>query len=554
MSQEHEYTISQINRGEYSQRDVERLVNQNRRDLEQHMQDLVNAEAQRLQNAYEHSLSSVRGEIRGLRSDVERRISQIKERIDCETKLRNALANRLETLDKDYQRYKIRTDERLNYESQQRNLLKTKVDRVEEDLTDFRGEVDSRLELERRSREFGEQNLNGRINQERAQREALAEDLNRLNKRIIQERQSINKAIKVIDGNILKMNQYATQNRSLINTLSRRANALEQKYEMDLQQRKMERDYRANDAQAMLRLVEDSLGILEKDNLAMVGLADRLERLKSKLKEVKPLLVQQHQSQAIFAILYDILDKAATLESDFMKRTTEFDQTREMLKLNMDRIKFRLDCLSKDKDIMAFFGQSIDAMNIDFQRIGSDRATLDNLSGRDFSRILASYDALVKEAIRMDDKLSDFMANIETTFRKVKQRNVVVQKVIESLADVWGTTFEVEHHYSISDDPASSLVLQTKRPHQKNVTVQVDLDGRMQTSFTGYFGMECVKDVAAFQEKILNENSLVVEVASAIDHPDAPNPSGVDMGRKGPVVYIAPAKSIAEASIKKERS
>ena len=37
-------------------------------------------------------------------------------------------------------------------------------------------------------------------------------------------------------------------------------------------------------------------------------------------------------------------------------------------------------------------------------------------------------------------------------------------------------------------------MLQSKRSHGRNVTAHVDLDGRMQVSFTGYVGMECASD------------------------------------------------------------
>ncbi len=472
MSQEADYYISQMDYVGYSQRDIQRILNQNRNETERVFQRQFQQEASRLRQSMNRSVADVRGELRGLQNDVERRNRQIENKINCERKLREAVSKRMESMG----------------------------------------------------------------------REAA------------KERGEIKKAVGVIDGHIHVLQENLHENRDMIKTLEDHSQKIEARLEKEISERRQEKDRQTKDVQSMLRFAEKNLQSMNQKDFGKVGLKDRWERVRSRLSEARQLANSSHQVQAAFAILSDIIDESESIGQEYFKRCSEQDLTRETVRLNVERIRFQVEESENERDVMYFFKDTVNKMKTELEKLEQQRKELENLTGQDFSRVLANYDRLAKDAVDLDDRLAEFNANKDLTIHKARQRNQLIKSVLESLADVWNTTFEVDHHYQIPDDPTTPLLLQTKRPHQSNVTLQVDLDGRMQASFTGYVGMECVKNVNEFQEKLSSSHSLKVDINSVTDRPDAPNPPGVDGSGKGPVIFKSPINKQAQMERKLGRS
>ena len=203
----------------------------------------------------------------------------------------------------------------------------------------------------------------------------------------------------------------------------------------------------------------------------------------------------------------------------------------------------RLSQLRADRDVVYLFDKPLTVLQTALEAVRKEMDATGQVGG-DFGHLLARWETLAEKARRLQSEVEEVWQDKDGVIDQVNRRNHVLQAIIRSLMDVWGSAFELDNTYAVKADPRSTLLIQTKRSHGKNATIQIDLDGRMQVSFTGYVGMECAKDVEEFRRKLEKAGELKVEQESVRDQPDQPNPSGID-GGGSPLIYKPPVEGKA---------
>jgi hypothetical protein len=417
MSQEAEYYVRNLTYGEA--RDLaRRIAGQERAAAERHAQQLFDRESRRVEGR-------MRGEIAGLRQEVERRQGHLQQQLDCNRRLSEA--------------------------------------------------------------------LNAKVN---AQGKTLEEHGN---------------ALQVLAEHDRELQRQIEENNRFTTELAARQAATERQLAQEIAARRAERENHARSVSDQRRLATSLIDGLPVSRLQAAGLSPDFLGLRSSLDRGLLAAGQSGNEQTALALLIEVQNKADGLLLELDRRESEIALRRERTRLALDAARSRLGQLREDRDVATVFAKPLAGIDMRLSATSAASDSLQKESGLEFTRVLARWDVAVGDSRALQEELENLWNDRDRVLDQVRQRNRIVQAMIKSLMDVWGANFELDHMYAATDDPRSTLMLQTKRPHGRNVTMHVDLDGRMQVSFTGYVGMECAADLAEFQSKLEKVGDLKVE-------------------------------------------
>jgi|GEM_PF-4849313 len=163
-------------------------------------------------------------------------------------------------------------------------------------------------------------------------------------------------------------------------------------------------------------------------------------------------------------------------------------------------------------------------------------------------QVIAVLENMTMTIARLQDDVLALENRLVETIQKARTRLERMQQILGALMHIWGDNdFDISYGYVEKDDPKSALKVQTIRPNRPNVTLNMDLDGTFQFSWTGYAGMECAKDIEQFEETLREQYHLEMAVSSAQDKPGQPNP---DLGPSGPGNVIKMQKPVTKVKDK----
>jgi len=161
-------------------------------------------------------------------------------------------------------------------------------------------------------------------------------------------------------------------------------------------------------------------------------------------------------------------------------------------------------------------------------------------------QVITALEQLTDNIAKLQQDVSRLEQQLPHTIQQATMRLEMMQKIVNTVMDIWGdNSFDVSYEYARPDDPKSTLKIQTVRPNRPNVTVNMDLDGTFQFSWTGYVGMECAKDIKQFEEKMRSHHKVEVAILSAKDKPGQPNPDLPRPSTLEPII-IKPAEPAKE--------
>jgi len=318
----------------------------------------------------------------------------------------------------------------------------------------------------------------------------------------------------------------------------------EVKLEKEISQRKAERSQQVNNLAVHRRMAEEGVNRLDNGRIEAVGLATELNSLRLSFKRAIHVASTSSGEQAALALMAQVQNDTDSLMQQLSHREFEVSRYRESSRLSLALSSQRLSDFSDDREVFNIFAFPIVSINQRRDEVASRLNDLSRATNGDFGSRLARWEHETAEAAAVLEQVDALWRDRDRILDQIQNRNRLIEGIIEALIEVWGARFEIDYLYSKTDDPRSTLMLQTKRPHGRNVTVHVDLDGRMQISFTGYLGMECTKDVAEFRTQLEKTGDLKVQQIALHDKPDQPNPPVVDdAGGGSSLVYRPPVKS-----------
>jgi hypothetical protein len=352
------------------------------------------------------------------------------------------------------------------------------------------------------------------------------------------------KALQVLAEHDQQLEAEIRETNQLQIKLAEQLTLAEKKIEDEINHRKAERLKQARSVSAQRQLAEDGINRLDNQRIEAVGLTTELHSLRLSLDRAIRTALTASEEQAALALLLQVQNETDSLTLQTAHRESEFGRCRESARLSLELARQRLSEFSEDREILKVFALPINAINHQHNEVTSRLIELNNMTSGDFGSRLARWEHGATEAASVLEQVDMLWRDRDRILDQIQNRNRLLEGIMEALIEVWGERFEIDYIYSVTDDPRSTLMLQTKRPNGRNVTVHIDLDGRMQISFTGYLGMECTKDVAEFRTHLEKAGDLQVQQIALHDQPDEPNPPDVDgKGGDGLLVYRPPSKS-----------
>lgn len=360
------------------------------------------------------------------------------------------------------------------------------------------------------------------------------------------------RALLVLVDHNREIERQLAENRGFLNDLASQQKATEKNLQDEIAARRLERERHASNVVQQRVLATALFDQLPLTRIEAVGLSADLATLRGSLNRALMLAAQASNEQAALAVLLECQNKADGLLIELDRREIEIFSRRESVRLSIDSVQSRIGQLRQDADVASIFGLPIAATESRIAEISSNVAALDRAGSIEFGTKLARWESAVQDCRVIQEDLEKLWSDRDRILDQVKRRNATLKAIITSLMDVWGHDFEVDDMYATTDDPRSTLMIQTKRPHGPNATIHLELDGRMQVSFTGYVGMECAKDMTEFQKKLEKTGGLKMEQGAIRNQPDKPNPPGVG-GGSGPIVFQPPTKSDNQTTDHKKR-
>jgi hypothetical protein len=399
----------------------------------------------------------------------------------------------------------------------------------------LRGELAGlRQEVEGRQQRLQEQiNCNRRLTEALQRQSDLHGDV------LLEQR----RALDVLAAHDQQLELQIQETRNLQAALTKRLSETESKLIEEVSQRKKERQQQSSNLEVQRRLTLDSINQLDHQLLESVGMQAEMSAVRMSLERAMRVGSTKAEEQAAFALFVEIQNRTDNILLECSRRDSELGRLREIVRLNLEANCQRVAEFREDPEANQVFAHNLAAIS---QQLDQQATRIDKLSKKpvgDFSSKLAIWEQETSSILAISQQIEQLWRERDQVLDQIRTRNRIMEAVVEALIEVWGAQFEIDILYAVTDDPRSTLMLQTKRPFGRNATVHFELSGRMQMSFTGYLGMECAKDVASFRKQLEQAGDLKIDELALHDQADRPNPPGVDgSGIGGPMIYREPTR------------
>lgn len=342
-------------------------------------------------------------------------------------------------------------------------------------------------------------------------------------------------AIQVLEQQSRELHSQLEETNQQQTQIAHHLAAVDTRLNADIAERQAERARNASHASALQRLATDGIGRIDGRRVQRMGLNVELEALHGAARRADAVAANPAHSQAAIALYNEALNQVDRILLECNRREMEISQHREIARINLDLAAERLANFATDTEAAEVFAKVIPTLQEEIVRVTGLQKRFSDTENADFSRLLADWSHVSEASRAIADRVEQAWRERDEVLNKIRHRNRTLEQILKALIEVWGTHFEIDEMYAVTDDPRSTLMLQSRRPHGKNVTVHLDLDGRMQISFTGYLGMQCAKDAEEFKRHLEQTGEMQVRQVGSTDHPDKPNPPGVD--GPGPIVF-----------------
>ena len=235
--------------------------------------------------------------------------------------------------------------------------------------------------------------------------------------------------------------------------LAERLAATETTLKADIDERQAERTRNANYAHGLRRVVADGIGRIDNRRALAVGLGVEIDALHLAAQRADQIVGNPAQELVAVALYSEAMNKVDRLELEFHRRELEIARFREVARLNFASAGKRLDGFTTDAEAAEAFARVIPALQDDIRSGESRMGSLVTMNESDFSRQLAEWGQIAAIATGLSDRVEQIWRERDQVIDKIHQRNRVVEAVMESLIEVWGSRFEVEAMYAVTDDP-----------------------------------------------------------------------------------------------------
>lgn len=361
---------------------------------------------------------------------------------------------------------------------------------------------------------------------------AVRQDIQNLGQDVAANRQAINEAgqhIQVLEQESALARQRIGANEQHIQQLNQGMQQINDDLEAERQAREAERQAKLQDLDTQERLASQLQGQLEparmrffgayQQFISAVAILDQARQNRQK-ENLQTAIAQYEQGQVM---LMQIAREVDEREKQFVDKRSLCAAT-----INQLTSEFKL---TRDSDMTRWYAQEfaqlekrLDALHQAFVSNQYEYAGEPVEVRQALEQLNLQAQQIYQDLRLLETRLLETIARHET--RKARLRDIM-----RVLRRVWDTDFPYNLNQLNSEDPKSTIKLQTERPAASNVTVYLELDGTVQFSWTGYEGMACLDDVEQFEQMMREEQQIVIElVGETVNTPSKPNPPFGDGG------------------------
>lgn len=341
------------------------------------------------------------------------------------------------------------------------------------------------------------------------------------------------RAISLLRDENAKIEGQILEHRARLSEAERRIKSVEATLAAERVRRQEEARRLVNHADALKASATAALNGIPAETLAELGLSATRLRVEGMLRQG-----DSHEraaaSQAAAAVFGDARLQALALLDEASEREGNLRASRATIDLHLAATRARVKELATE-DVDRFLGEQVREVIAEEKRIRD--AILD---GRvEWTTRIAGLRQLAEAASALSARAAKLHAEYEELVEKASVRESVLRALVEALVEVWGTTFEMDVEYARPGDARSPIVFRSKRgPFAPNIQAVLDIDGRLEAHFTGYQGVDCVKDLGEVKQR-LRQRAIVdlVEKSHSVK-PDQPNPPDVGPANLGGIVDL----------------
>ncbi len=430
------------------------------------------------------------------------------------------------------------------------NKVKRKVSNLASDVSDLTSNV-SQLSGDVSKQRQQIYQLDGEIVELEAQQDA--------DRRLIQHNQQL---INSIEQDIAVLDQDVAANRQMIGQVRQHAQILQQ--EMDLAQQRIEENNKhiqqlemgvqqinnyleaerqareaeqrtqMADVEAQKQLAATLRSSLEVERVQRFGNASAYETALTTLAHAEDS-TRLGQFQAARTTYQDAQRQFSEIVRNVDKREQEYHRVRGRCEATLKQLGLALQEAGTEEMLIWHTTdyQALQARYEDLQRLFQNGEFEQADRPEQVVTALEQMTASIKET---QQAVAVLEQQLMETLQQAQTRIDMMEKMMTTLMDIWSDNkFDIQYSYAQHDDPKTTLKVQTVRPKRANVTLNMELDGTVHFSWTGYMGMECAHNIEQFEQTLRSQHQLDMAISGVEDKPGQRNPD-FGPGGRGPEV------------------